>query len=303
MTDNRHPAGLPYVHGRSDRESTRLRDQAATLEDLLHYDTRYPAGCRVLEAGCGVGAQSIILARNSPDAEITSIDISADSIGRARERAVREGCNNISFRTGDVFHLPFAPGAFDHVFVCFLLEHLSDPVGALRGLLRVLRPGGTITVIEGDHGSAFFYPRSNDAERAIGCLVEIQRLAGGNALIGRELWHLLNEAGAGSVHVSPRMVYVDESRPDLVEGFTRNTFTAMVEGVEKEAVALGFIDVNTWRNGIRDLYRTAEPGGTFCYTFFKATGRKTGTEKHHAAKRQLWGDQKEHTCDQPGLSS
>jgi hypothetical protein len=86
-----------------------------------------------------------------------------------------------------------------------------------------------------------------------------------------------------------------------VEGFTRNTFTAMVEGVEKEAIALGFIDGNTWRTGIRDLYRTAKPGGTFCYTFFKATGRKAGTDKHHTAKRQLWGDQQEHACDQPGL--
>jgi len=301
MTDNRCPPGQAYVHGRSDRESTRLCDQAMTLEDLLHYDTRYPAGCRVLEAGCGVGAQSIILARNSPDAEITSLDISADSIRRARERAAREGYTNISFRTGDVFHLPFAPGAFDHVFVCFLLEHLSDPVGALGGLLKVLRPRGTLTVIEGDHGSAFFYPRSDEAERAIGCLVEIQRLAGGNALIGRELRHLLNEAGARHVHVSPRMVYVDESRPDLVEGFTRNTFTAMVEGVEQEALALGLIDEVAWRKGIQDLCRTTEPGRTFCYTFFKATGTKTGPDKQRPAKRQIWGDLEENACDQPGF--
>jgi protein-L-isoaspartate O-methyltransferase len=300
MTDSRHPPGISYVHGRSDREYTRLRDQAETLEDLLHFDTRYTAGCRVLEAGCGVGAQSVILARNSPEAEIISIDISADSIERARERAAREGCNNISFRTGDVYHLPFAPGAFDHVFVCFLLEHLSDPVGALQGLLKVLRPGGTLTVIEGDHGSAFFYPRSDEAEHTIGCLVEIQRLAGGNALIGRELRHLMNEAGAGSVRVSPRMVYVDESRPGLVEGFTKNTFTAMVEGVEHDALSLGLIEEAEWRKGIMDLYRTTEAGGTFCYTFFKATGRKTGPRDTRAANRQLWGDLEERTCDQPG---
>jgi ubiquinone/menaquinone biosynthesis C-methylase UbiE len=301
LNDSRDPPDNPYVHGRSDRESTRLHDQAATLEDLLHYDTRYLPGCRVLEAGCGVGAQSVILARNSPDAEFTSIDLSPDSIEKARQRAAREGCTNITFRTGDLYHLPFAPGAFDHIFVCFVLEHLSDPVGALGGLLRVLRPGGTITVIEGDHGSAFFYPGSDDAENAIGCLVEIQRRAGGNALIGRELWHLMHEADIRSVRVSPRMVYVDESRPDLVEGFTKNTFTAMVEGVEKEALDLGLIDEVSWKKGINDLYRTTEPDGTFCYTFFKATGRKGRPDKHHPAKRQLWGDLEEHACDQPGL--
>ena len=57
-----------YVHGYSARESERLADQAETLTELLHYDTRYPAGSRVLEAGCGIGAQTVILAKNSPEA-------------------------------------------------------------------------------------------------------------------------------------------------------------------------------------------------------------------------------------------
>jgi methylase of polypeptide subunit release factors len=64
-----------YVHGYSSRESERLADQAETLTELLHHDTHYPAGCRVLEAGCGIGAQTVILARNSPEAQITSVDI------------------------------------------------------------------------------------------------------------------------------------------------------------------------------------------------------------------------------------
>jgi ubiquinone/menaquinone biosynthesis C-methylase UbiE len=301
LTERRDPSDNPYVHGRSDREATRLNDQATTLEDLLHHDTRYAAGCTVLEAGCGVGAQSVILSRNSPEAVFTSIDISPDSIGKARERAARERCNNITFQTGDVFHLPFAPGAFDHVFVCFLLEHLPDPVGALKGLLRVLRPGGTFTVIEGDHGSAFFYPPSREADKTIACLVEIQRRGSGNALIGRELFHLMNEAGVQSVRVSPRMVYVDESRPELVEGFTKNTFTAMVEGVERESKTLGLIDEITWKKGIRDLYRTTEADGAFCYTFFKATGRKAGSHGPASTKRNIWAESDERACDQAGF--
>ncbi|MEQ8204514.1 MAG: SAM-dependent methyltransferase, partial [Smithellaceae bacterium] len=56
-----------YVHGYDQRENIRLQDQASTLVELLHSDTTYPAGSRVLEAGCGVGAQTITLAKNSPD--------------------------------------------------------------------------------------------------------------------------------------------------------------------------------------------------------------------------------------------
>ena len=69
-----------YVHGYNERESNRLADQANTLAELLHHDTLYPAGSRVLEAGCGVGAQTIILTRQSPDADFLAIDVSEDSL-------------------------------------------------------------------------------------------------------------------------------------------------------------------------------------------------------------------------------
>ena len=76
------------------------------------------------------------------------------------------------------------------------------------------------------------------------------------------------------VRVSPRMVYVDNSRPDLVEGFSKNTFTAMVEGVRDQALSLGLIDQRTWEKGIADLYRATEADGTFCYTFFKGVAAR-----------------------------
>jgi hypothetical protein len=85
---------------------------------------------------------------------------------------------------------------------------------------------------------------------------------------------LLTGAGFSQVHVSPRLVYADANRPDMVEGFTRNTFNAMVEGVREQALAAGLVDAPAWDKGIADLYRSAEPDGTFCYTFFKAVGVK-----------------------------
>jgi len=184
------------------------------------------------------------------------------------------GYRNVAFRKADIFNLPFAPGSFDHVFVCFVLEHLPDPTGALLNLKKVLKPGGTITVIEGDHGSAYFYPDSRFAKQAIDCLVAIQKEAGGNAFIGRELFPLLTGAGFSGVSISPRMVYTDASRPALVTGFTKLTFTAMVEGVRDTVLGRGMMAEADWDQGISDLYRTCEPDGVFCYTFFKGVGRK-----------------------------
>jgi hypothetical protein len=77
-----------------------------------------------------------------------------------------------------------------------------------------------------------------------------------------------------AVRVSPRMVYVDSSRPDLVDGFTRKTFTAMIEGVRQFAIEAGLTDPEAFDAGVRHLRRTAEADGVFCYTFFKAVGEK-----------------------------
>jgi len=261
-----------YVHGYHARESERLQDQAGTLVELLHADTSYPAGTVVLEAGCGVGSQTVTLARRSPQTHFVSIDISALSLAEAERRVRAEGLANVEFRQADIFALPFAARSFDHAFVCFVLEHLSKPVAALRILRRLLKPGGTITVIEGDHGSAYFHPESAAASAAVQCQVELQRRAGGNALIGRQVYPLLVAAGFDGVRVSPRMVYVDGSRPGLIDGFTLKTFTAMIEGVRGPALAAGLCDPAAFEEGIRALKRTAEHDGVFCYTFFKGVG-------------------------------
>jgi ubiquinone/menaquinone biosynthesis C-methylase UbiE len=263
-----------YVHGYNHRENLRLQNQAATLVELLHSDTFYPAGSRVLEAGCGVGAQTISLAGNSPNALITSVDISGVSVTEARRKIAAAGFTHVQFEQADIFNLPYGPDAFDHIFVCFVLEHLALPVEALHTLKNHLRKSGTITVIEGDHGSVYFHPDSEAAHKAIQCQVELQQRAGGNAMIGRELYPLLRQAGFNSVRVSPRMVYVDSSKPELVEGFTKKTFTAMTEGIRESAIKAGIIEQHVFEQGIRDLYRTTEADGVFCYTFFKALGNK-----------------------------
>jgi SAM-dependent methyltransferase len=228
-----------------------------------------------------VGAQTVTLAKRSPQARFTSIDISAESVAEARRRAESAGVGNVAFSQADIFALPFDGQSFDHVFVCFVLEHLSRPVEALARFKRLLKPGGTITVIEGDHGSTFFHPDSAAAHAAIRCQVELQRKAGGNALIGRQLCPLLADAGFDAVRVSPRMVYVDANRPDLADGFTRKTFTAMIEGIREPAISAGLITARRFDAGVRDLHRTAERGGVFCYTFFKAVATtKTASSSH-----------------------
>jgi SAM-dependent methyltransferase len=264
-----------YIHGYQSREQQRLQDQAGALSRLLHADTAYPAGSHVLEAGCGVGAQTLMLARQSPGARITAVDIDAASVAATRRRCAEAGLgDSVKVLQADLTDLPFASSSFDHVFVCFVLEHLPRPAEALAALRSLLQPGGTITVIEGDHGTTLMHPDDADAHAAVDALVQLQRRAGGDALIGRRLYPLLITAGFDDVRVSPRQVYVDGSDPALAEAFTRSTFAAMVEGVRSEALAAGLLDAGRFDAGVRALHRAAEADGTFSYTFFRGVAQR-----------------------------
>src|SRR5205814_1634636 len=99
-------------------------------------DTHYAADEFVLEAGCGVGAQTVALATRSPKSRIVAIDISAESLAAARERAAAAGVHNVEFQQADLYALPFSAERFDHAFVCFVLEHMTRPVDVIRGLTQ-----------------------------------------------------------------------------------------------------------------------------------------------------------------------
>ena len=172
-----------------------------------------PPAARSWKRAAASALRPFPLIRNSPGARFTCVDISAASLAEAAARVGAAGLPLPAFQQADLHGLPFADACFDHAFACLVLEHLPRPAAALAELRRVLKPGGTLTVIEGDHGSTFFHPDDPAAHAAIRCQVELQRAAGGDAMIGRRLHPLLTEAGFQAVRVSPRMVYVDASRP------------------------------------------------------------------------------------------
>src|SRR6476469_5252573 len=86
-----------------------------------------------------------------PGGDVTGIDAAADVLGTARQEAEGRGLANVSFGTGDVYHLDFADGTFDVVHAHQVLQHLTDPVAALREMRRVCRAGGIVAARDGDY--------------------------------------------------------------------------------------------------------------------------------------------------------
>jgi ubiquinone/menaquinone biosynthesis C-methylase UbiE len=264
-----------YVHGYSRRETERLHDQSLILEELLHDGTVFPPGSRILEAGCGVGAQTAILSRRNPGADIVSIDISEESLNIARARSKEGGGGNVYFLKGDILRLPFPEESFDHAFVCFVLEHLDDPSKALSRLRGILKTGGTITVIEGDHGACVWHPETVESRKVWDCLVEAQIRLGHNPLIGREVHPLLKEAGFRVREVIPRWIYTDGRNPERMDAGVNRIIVPMVATARAQSIESGMVDERTWEKGLGDLSRVAaSTDGSFFYTWFKGTAWK-----------------------------
>jgi ubiquinone/menaquinone biosynthesis C-methylase UbiE len=266
---------MSYVHGYTTRETQRLLEQSLILEDLLHTGTSFLKGERVLEAGCGVGAQTRILARRNPETNFECVDISKESIEQARGVARQEGINNAIFKLADILSLPYNPTSFDHVFVCFVLEHLPDPASVLGKFMELLKPGGSITLIEGDHGSGFWTPETTESRRAWKGLIDSQIELGHDPNIGRRVYPLLNDAGFQIKDVSPRWVYADQSNPVLLDGVINQIIAPMVYSAEKQVLESAFMENDEWDKGLTDIREVARhPDGTFFYTWFKGVGVK-----------------------------
>lgn len=263
-----------YVHGYSAAEELRLTRQASILVDFIHASAIFPPGSRVLEAGCGVGAQTLQLALRNPLTKIVSIDRSADSLKTARDRVAGRGLKNVEFHIADIRDLPFDDGAFDAVFLCFVLEHLTSLERALTEVRRVLRAGARVHAFEGDHGSVLPSPDDPAIARLVAAVSRYQRVQGGDPYIGRRLCAVLSDAGFHDVAVEPCVAYADATRPAWIDGFTRATFTDMMKTQREVVLEQGLLSEPEWRAGIDALERTTRADGSFCYTFFRATANR-----------------------------
>lgn len=266
---------MAYVHGYSQRETRRLYEQAEILEEILHPGTEFPAGNKVLEAGCGVGAQTRLLVKRSPNAEYICIDISEKSLATAKRLKEQSGFEKVIFQQQNIHQLSFDDETFDHVFVCFVLEHLDDPVAALVELKRMLKSGGSLTVIEGDHGSCFWYPETSESVAAWNGLITAQQNIGHDPNIGRRLTPLVTQAGFILQSCKPAWLYADRLKPELRDGMVNHIIVPMVQSAEEQILNDGLVPEEIYSRGIADLSRVDQiQEGTFFYTWFKAVATK-----------------------------
>ncbi|GAA2806719.1 methyltransferase domain-containing protein [Kitasatospora paracochleata] len=191
MTDHR----IPYTHGhqesvlRSHRSRTAANSAAYLLPELR-------PGQAVLDVGCGPGTITADLADLvGPSGRVIGVDSSAEVLAEARAHAAERGAANLAFEVADVYRLPYGDGEFDVVHAHQVLQHLADPVAALRELRRVTAPGGVVAVRDADYAAMAWYPQPPELDEWLALYRRIARANGGEPDAGRRLLAWARAAG------------------------------------------------------------------------------------------------------------
>jgi SAM-dependent methyltransferase len=257
-----------YVHGYGTPEQERLVEQAEHWRHRLIADgTRLEPGTRLLEVGTGVGAVLAVLGQEFPGVRLTGLDIEPKQLEFARAHLERSGVE-ATLVQGDALALPFEDESFDHVWMMWLLEHVPDPVAALREARRVLVPGGAITAIEVDYSTCHADPTSPAMEALFRAMVQGMAAAGWSDA-GTRLPGWLREAGFGNVDEGERPFWWRDDDLATQSNYAADVMESALDALAQQPGASG----DELRAGLSDLRDLAShPGAGLGWVMHKSTG-------------------------------
>lgn len=269
------PSHHGYLHGYRAEERDRLHRQARFLEPMVHDRLPFRRRKRVLEVGCGVGAQTEILLRHFPELHVTGIDIQEDQLKEARRflATVPWATGRYEILRMDAEKLEMEPESFDGAFLCWILEHVPSPQRVLSEVRRVLAPGAPVVCSEVLNATFFLDPYSPQTLRYWMAYNDRQLEMGGDPFIGAKLGNLLSSVGFRDVVTDVKTFHLDNRAPaertEMLAYWTDLLLSGAPALLEAGQVSQEVVDGMT-----RELDRVArDPNSVFFYSFVQARAR------------------------------
>ncbi len=183
-----------YVHG-YNAEFTEMLTQRSAAREVEFLLPHLRPGMSVLDCGCGPGAITLDLAALVAPGQVLGIDREASQIERARAAAADRGLSNVQFEVGNIYELRFPDASFDAVLAHTVLEHVRDPLAAMKQMRRVLKPGGVAAVRDPDYATWLWSPATPLLEQAFQLFLRVDEQQGGSPYYARDQRRLLRAAG------------------------------------------------------------------------------------------------------------
>ncbi|MCX6118320.1 MAG: class I SAM-dependent methyltransferase [Proteobacteria bacterium] len=263
-----------YLHGFSPEEQQRLYLQARFLEDKVYRNVDFTGKKKLLEIGCGVGAQTEILLERFPNIHITGIDASEKQLNQAKMR-LRSSLDSkkVDLSLGDATKLEIPDSTFDSAFICWLLEHVSSPLDVLKETFRLLQSGGVLYCTEVMNATLYLHPYSPATLQYWFAFNDHQWVLGGDPFVGAKLGHYMAQAGFQDIETKEVVFHHDSRSPKMrlkmIDYWTQLLLSGAPSLVGSNTVTQDLVDEMT-----KELSALkADANSVFYYASMQAKGR------------------------------
>ena len=264
-----------YLHGFTKKEQDRLLHQARFLEPYVYAGIDLEHTARLLEVGCGVGAQTKIITRRFPDLKIDAVDLSRQQLSAAKKNLANEiksGQVRLFEQDALQLHMKDA-GKYDSAFLCWFLEHVPKPLEALKRVRKQLKKGGKIYCSEVFNQTLFIEPYSPAYLKYWFEFNDYQWSIKGHPFIGAQLGHLLKEAGFVDIQTEVRPFHFDSREPEKRAAFAEYFFQILLSA-EKTLLSVGRVSpeqIQRMKAEVEICKKAKD--SVFFYSFMRATAR------------------------------
>lgn len=265
---------FPYVHGFSEHEQDRLKQQASFTEQSIYRDVDFSNIDKLLEVGVGVGGQTEILLRRFPKLHLTGIELNNTQLQTAKKNlsALSYAKNRFDLHQMDASNMQFKANEFDGAFVCWVLEHTRSPEQIINEIRRVLRPGSQVIVNEVMNHTFFLDPYSPNLWKYWMAFNDFQYEQAGDPFVGAKLGNVLISSGLSNVKTKVINWHFDKRHPSRrkeVIAFWRDLTMSAAETL----ISANKIDQATVEATKKEYDIVAnDPQAVFYFSFMQASG-------------------------------
>jgi ubiquinone/menaquinone biosynthesis C-methylase UbiE len=230
-------------------------------------------GLRLLDCGCGPGTLTLGFARRVAPADCIGIDQEGSQFKAVRETARLESVDNLLFKTGDIYELPFDDADFDIVFASAVLGSVAAPDKVVAEMVRVLKPGGVLALKEFDHAGDIIYPQNAVLGKSIELYHKLRGHNGHEPVAGRRLREFMHAGGCEVKYL--RAFYDYRSGNEQLRPYIDRNNYLVNEMLGPQYISLGWCtETELEEQADAWIEFAANPAAVYCSTWFEAVAVK-----------------------------